>query len=218
MTYSRVVRWLKIGLPLIALAILSSLFLLPRKQGLEGGLIYSTADLIAIGEGMVVSNPKFTGSTDAGEPFVVSATSATPDGPDPKEVKLASPRASLDQDERSVELTAASGVLAPRDGRLSLGGGVELTTSDGYVVRTDAVFADFRAGTMQAAGHVVAKSPHGMIEAGSFRAENPKAAEKGADAASGALAKSGRFWFENGVRVTYDPRPQEDAPQQGDAQ
>ena len=63
------VRWLKVGLPLVALGLLTALFLFPRQTGFEGGLVYSTADLIALGEGMTVSNPRFSGSTEAGEPF-----------------------------------------------------------------------------------------------------------------------------------------------------
>ena len=214
MTYSRFVRWLKIGLPLVALAILSAVFLLPKEKGFDGGLIYSTAALVALGEGMTVDNPRFTGATKQGEPFVVSADNAVPDGPDPTLIVLAAPRASFDQAERSVSLAAREGKLRPKDQILQLSGHVRLETTDGYVVETNWVEADIRAGAVRAPGKVRAMGPGGAIEAGSFRAERPGGVSAEAGAANG-LSQGDRFWFENGVKVTYAPRagaPEGDAP------
>ena len=56
--YSRAVRWLKIGLPLLALALLSTIFLVPREVSFEGGLVYTSADLLALGEGLAVTRPR----------------------------------------------------------------------------------------------------------------------------------------------------------------
>ena len=198
--YSVVVRWLKIGLPILALALLSALFLWPRETGFKGGLSYSTTDLIALGEGMTVSNPRFTGATEAGEPFEVRADSATPDGPDPTEVALDAVSARISQnDGREVALTAAEGALRPKDNTISLQGQVEIATSDGYVVETERVEADMRARTLVAPGEVRAEGPRGSIRAGSFRA-----ARIGADDPEGR-APGDYFWFEDRVRVTYAP-------------
>jgi lipopolysaccharide export system protein LptC len=223
MTYSRAVRWLKIGLPLLALLLLSAVFLLPRDKGFDVGLIYSTADLLALGEGLTVSNPRFTGSTEAGEPFIVTAVAAVPDGPDPSLVTLEAPRAEIEQAGRLITLTAATGVLRPKESRLALSGGVMLVTSDGYRVSTDRIEADIKAGALTAPGPVRARGPQGAIEAGSFRAERglrpdpgagldagPDAdpsADPSAPAASGALPAGDRIWFENRVKVTYAPVP-----------
>lgn len=204
MTYSKIVRWLKIGLPLLALGLLSAVFLLPRDHGFDGGLIYSTADLLALGEGLTVSNPRFTGTTEEGEPFVVSATSATPDGPDPEKVVLASPEATVDQDARSVVLTAVTGTLLPKESRLMLSGDVMLVTSDGYKVTTGYVDANIKTGALDAPGPVRAVGPQGAIEAGSFRAVR---ADRAAPAATTGLPVGDRIWFENRVKVTYAPAP-----------
>jgi lipopolysaccharide export system protein LptC len=216
MTYSKFVRWFKIGLPLLALGLLSAVFLLPRDNGFDGGLIYSTADLLALGEGLTVSNPRFTGTTEEGEPFVVSAVTATPDGPDPKEVVLASPEAKVDLDGRSVVLTAATGTLLPKESRLSLSGGVTLITSDGYKVTTDAVDANIKSGALDAPGAVRAVGPQGAIEAGSFRAERaPKVKAGATPAATKDLSVGDRIWFENRVKVTYAPAPEAAMPTKG---
>ncbi len=204
-TYSRIVRWLKIGLPLLALGLLSAVFLLPRDHGFDGGLIYSTADLLALGEGLTVSNPRFTGTTEEGEPFVVSAATATPDGPDPKQVVLAAPEASIDQKDRSVSLTAAEGTLLPKESRLMLTGGVTLVTSDGYEVTTAQVNANIKTGTMDAPGPVraVGQGFHESRHIGSA-VRAPKTADP---AATGGVPVGDRIWFENRVKVTYAPAP-----------
>ncbi|MEC9432264.1 MAG: LPS export ABC transporter periplasmic protein LptC [Pseudomonadota bacterium] len=228
--YSRLVRWLKIGLPLLALALLSSLFLIPQDKVFEGGLVYSTADLISLGEGLQVTNPRIEGATAAGEPFVVEADSATPDGPDPSLVELARVRGAFEQGAgeaaREIRLTAETGRLRPREQALSLSGAVRLETSDGYVVTTDRVSADLRAGRAEAPGPVRAEGPQGSIEAGSFRAERGPhgagaAGGDGADPAAAAEAKLGAprpgdyLWFENGVRVVWKPsRPVEQPAEQ----
>ncbi len=202
-SYSRVVRWLKVALPLLALGLLSALFLWPRDDGGAGGLIYSTADLLALGQGMTVDNPRFTGATEQGEPFRVRAASAVPDGPDPTLVTLNAVDADILQgDGREVRLTADAGALRPKDNKLSLHGSVAIVTSDGYVVRTDRVDADMRARTVSAPGAVAAEGPGGSIEAGSFRAAR---VVEGDEAARGGLEPGDYFWFENRVKVTYDP-------------
>ncbi|SDX73042.1 lipopolysaccharide export system protein LptC [Albimonas donghaensis] len=215
--YSRLVRWAKIGLPLLALALLSALFLIPQDKAFEGGLVYSTADLISLGEGLQVTNPRIEGATATGEPFVVEADSATPDGPDPSEVELSRVRGVFEQaggaaasasGGRDIRLLADTGVLRPRDQALSLTGAVRLETSDGYVVTTDRITADLRAGRAEAPGPVEAIGPQGSIASGSFRAErrqgDPAAA---AEATLGAPGPGDYLWFENGVRVVWKPSP-----------
>ncbi|MGM0585380.1 MAG: LPS export ABC transporter periplasmic protein LptC [Pseudomonadota bacterium] len=204
--YSRVVRGLKIGLPLLALALLSAIFLLPREHTFDGGLVYSDADLVALGEGLSVSNPRIEGATEAGEPFVVEAERATPDKPDPEEVELEQVRASYTQAEgREIRLQAKEGFLRPREGRLSLEGEVRLETSDGYRVETEAVSADLEAGSAEAPGPVRAEGPSGVIESGSFRAR--RVAGEGEDESLGGLSPGDYLWFEDGVRVRWSPQP-----------
>ncbi len=197
-SYSRLVRWLKVGLPLVALGLMSAIFLLPGQKGFDGGLIYTTAELLALGEGLAVSNPSFAGSTKEGEPFLVRADSATPDKPDPELVTLENVFAEIDmKDGRKVTLTAESGALRPKADALSLAGGVKVVTSDGYVITTETANADVRSGLLIAPGPVDAQGPRGSIASGSFRMRRADAKDK---SASGDF-----FWFENRVKVTFVP-------------
>lgn len=206
-SYSRVVRWLKVGLPLLALALLSSIFLIPRQHEFDGGIVYSSADLLRLGEGMSVARPRIEGSTVEGEPFVVEAESATPDGPDPERVDLREVRAEFTQAEgREIRVSAAAGALQPKAQLLSLSGDVRLETSDGYVVETARVETNLGEGEAQAPGPVVVRGPQGEIEAGSFRAQRVEA-EDGAPL--GGLEPGEYLWFEDGVRVRWTPTPRE---------
>lgn len=207
--YTRTVRGLKIGLPLLALALLSAIFLIPHKQEFDGGLVYTDADLLKLGEGLSVSNPRIEGATAAGEPFVVEAERATPDSPDPEQVDLEAVRAAFAQSEgREIRLSARQGTLRPRAETLSLRGGVTLETSDGYEVETGAISADLSEGTADAPGPVVARGPQGSIESGSFRARRV-ASPEGEEAAQplDGLPPGDYLWFENGVRVRWTPQP-----------
>lgn len=207
--YTRLVRALKIVLPLLALALLSSIFLWPRETHFDGGLVYTSADLVALGEGLAVTRPRIAGATAAGEPFVVTAERAVPDGPDPEAVELERVRAEFRQDDgREIALAAEEGALRPKAQTLSLSGDVALDTSDGYRVRTERVEADLEDGELVAPGPVSAEGPRGSITAGSFRARRVAPPEAGDDpAALGALAPGDYLWFEGGVRVTWTPAP-----------
>ncbi|SET62716.1 LPS export ABC transporter periplasmic protein LptC [Oceanicella actignis] len=202
---SRMVRRLKIALPLMALALLSALFLWPRARGPVSGLRYSTADLARLGQGMAVESPSFTGRTEQGEPFVVRAAVARPDAPDPAEVALERVEASLERrDGAQVTLSAAQGRIGVHEQTLALEGGVVLRSSDGYEVTAPSLSADLRGRSVSAPGPVRAVGPAGAIEAGAFRAARVEAPRPGAAVPEG-LAPGDYFWFEKRVRVTYDP-------------
>ncbi len=206
-SYSRVVRWLKVGLPLAALALLSSIFLIPREHEFDGGIVYSSADLLRLGEGMSVARPRIEGSTVEGEPFVVQAESATPDGPDPERVDLERVRARFVQAEgREIRVSAEAGALEPKAQRLALEGSVRLETSDGYVVETGRMETNLADGEARAPGPVVARGPQGEIASGSFRAQRVEAGEP---APLGGLEPGEYLWFEDGVRVQWTPKPPE---------
>ncbi|MEO0681547.1 MAG: hypothetical protein AAF192_14155 [Pseudomonadota bacterium] len=207
--YTRTVRRLKILLPLVALALLSMLFLFPREARFDGGVVYTSADLLALGEGLAVTSPSISGATEAGEPFVVVADRAVPDGPDPSLITLDVVRAEFEQAEgRKLELSAEAGTLRPKDQTLALAGRVRLTTSDGYRVATEAVEADLAAGEVRAPGPVRAEGPQGFIEAGRFRATRSPRKDPGSDDADalGEPAAGDYLWFEGGVTVRWDPQ------------
>lgn len=209
--YSRLVRWLKIALPVLGLALLSTIFLLPRDSGFDGGVVRNSADLLALGQGLTVSRPRISGATEAGEPFVVQAERATPDGPDPSEVELDGVTAEFAQAEgREIRLAADVGRLRPRAQTLSLQGAVRIETSDGYLVLTERLEADLKAGEVVAPGPVEASGPQGSIAAGAFRGR--RATAQGDAPALGGPSPGDYLEFDGGVRVIWRPARPDDAP------
>ena len=200
--YSVAVRWLKILLPLAALATLSLLFLLPRSD-FVGGLILSGADLAALRDGLRLNEPRFSGSTDHGEPFSISADWALPDSPNPSRIELSAVVGEIVlTGGRSAGITAPDGALRPRDRSLTLSGGVELSTSDGYVLRTDAAEADMASRIIRLPGPLTGKGAGGELQAGSMRAWSEGA---GPDGQGGAGRNGYIIRFEGGVRVVFQP-------------
>jgi lipopolysaccharide export system protein LptC len=194
---ARRVRFLKVALPAAAVALIAAMFLFSGRRAVEGlgvgGLEIDPAD------GLRLSSPRFTGETTSGQPFVVTADWALPDGPDPSRVTLGPMRGQITLDPgRRVTLEAATGALFPKEERLTLGEGVVVTTSDGYRATVASAEVDFGAEEARAEGPVAGEGPLGRIEAGAMRA----ARRDGAD----------YIWFERGVRVLANPAAGRDKP------
>ncbi len=193
--YSRLVTWMKVALPLAAVALIAVIFLSARDRG-DLSDIFTAEELARLGAGMRLDNPRFAGVTDAGEPFVVRADWALPDSAMPRIVDLEEPRGEIElNDGRTIEVAAASGRLDRRRETATLTGGVTLETSDGHRIETGRVRVDFEARTANAPGPITAEGPRGSVEAGSMRAAGGET----------GLA-DGQIWFENRVRLVFIPR------------
>lgn len=130
-------RGLKIALPLLALGLLSTLFLLSRTIAPPDPASVRQIDLIdrAAHEGL--TGPAFASVTRDGDAIVIEATTATPDRADYRVVHL---------DGLHAEITRPSGnrlvMTAPRARldlprrRIDLSGGVETLNAAGYRIRT----------------------------------------------------------------------------------
>ncbi len=194
---ARRARLLKIGLPAAAAALVAAVFLVSGRARLDG--FDPGAFEIDPAAGLRLANPRFTGETASGRPFVLTADWALPDAPDPARVDLGPIRGQVSLSPgRMVSLEAEGGTLHPKDERLSLGDGVTVTTSDGYRAFAPAVTVDFAAEEARSPGPVEAEGPLGRLEAGTMRA----ARRDGAD----------YIWFEGGVRVRGNPAARPDTP------
>ncbi|MEM7525328.1 MAG: hypothetical protein AAF360_16570 [Pseudomonadota bacterium] len=192
-----IVAALKIGLPLTALGVFASLFLLSNARYADG-VSFEGVDLSALEDGLRLVNPRFTGATNRGEPFSVTAAWALPDGPRPERVELSQVAGEISlADGRVVTLSADAGVLEPKANVLTLTEGAHFTSSDGYDV--SAVFArlDADADELTAKGGVTAIGPLGRITSDDMRAT--RAATPGDKG-----GKDAYIWFENRVKVRID--------------
>ncbi|MGZ3215292.1 hypothetical protein [Paracoccus sp. T5] len=193
MNRTRVVRWLRVLMPLAALAMLSTMFLFSRQSDTESRIPYAEVDAEAAArEGRIVG-PEYSAVTRDGAQLALRAAQASPDGAGgaARDLQLDWRR----PDGLTAGLTAPAGGLA--DGRIRLEGGVVMTTSSGWEVEAERIEAETAAAVITADRGVRAEAPFGQIEAGRMRLA-PDPDVPGDD--SPAILN-----FSDGVRLIYRP-------------
>lgn len=191
MLRSRIVAWLRVILPLTALAILSVLFLLGRKPEPEASIPYATVDPQDLAERQAVTNPTYTGVTGNGTQVTISGTEAVPDGTSGGSVSAV--RMTLRaKDGRAADVSAGRAQL--QGDQVTLGDGVRMTTADGWVVTAPEFLASTTEGTLRSDREVNVRAPFGDLTAGrmELRPSAPDASDQLLD-------------LKGGVRLIYQP-------------
>ena len=153
--YSRMVSYLKVLLPLAALALLSTLFLISRNGDTEAVIPFADREIEERMRGQQVTGPFFSGSTSEGDEIWVTASVARASTDDPVIAK------DLEAEIRMVaggRLTLRSdrGTVHPDQDLARFIGNVEITTDDGMVVQTEALKTQLSAVHAESPGTVVA--------------------------------------------------------------
>ena len=189
--YSRFVATLKILLPLAALGLLSTLFLLARVG--EEGRGLPVGEILADGE---MAGFRYTARTEGGA-LTVTGDRAAPRAANYARVEVSDIAAVLDgEDGVQTRLTARRGLLDRRAARARFTGAVHLETSEGWQVDSDALEAAFDGTWVESPGAVEIAGPGLDLSAGSMRLEE-----------SAAGTPAGHALFNGGVRLVYTPQP-----------
>lgn len=163
--HTRLVGWLKVALPLAALAILSTLFLVARRIDPEAALPYAEVDVEDLAREPRMTAPTYAGTTEDGAALTLSATEARPEA-EGAPAKAAGLRLELaTPDGGRTELLAASAVMDDASRQVLLSGGVTLTTATGYRLETAEVAAKLDRTGLESRAPVVATGPAGEIRA-----------------------------------------------------
>lgn len=191
MTRTRIVRWLRVLLPLLALAILSTMFLFSTKPDTDPEIPYAEVDAERMAREPRMVAPEYSGVTDDGAELSLRAAEASPqqdEGGTASQLQLDWRRA----DGLTAQLTAPSGGVD--DGEIMLHGGVSLTTSTGWTLDAARIDAATDRSRLFAPEGVDAVAPFGEITAGrmELRADPDK---------DGAAVLD----FTDGVRLIYQP-------------
>ncbi|NBZ87345.1 hypothetical protein [Stagnihabitans tardus] len=192
--HSRLVLWLKIVLPLVALALLATLFLLGRKVQPEDAIPYATVDVEDRLREPRLTQPEYAGMTNDGAALTIKAAEARPGvagSTDAGQAKALSALLEMPQG-GTAAMMAGAGRLDAEGDRVVLTDGVSLTTSTGYRLTMPGVTVGLTQTDVTSQGAVLASGPLGRIEAGGMHL--------GQDAAGGYILD-----FTQGVRLIYLP-------------
>lgn len=194
--YSRFIALMRVVLPLAALAILSTLFLLSRNTDLTAELPFAEAEIRERTRDRAVSDVLFSTVTGDGDEVTVSAATFAASRTNINQSDATELWAQIDlTNETRITMSSDTGIINLLDRAVDLNGNVQIITSTGYDIRSDAVNGVFANGTrFETPGPVQAKLPMGTLDAGNLRFE----------ALNGP--NSAQFVFTNGVKLIYDPK------------
>lgn len=179
-SHTRLIAWLKIILPLLALAILSTLFLVARTVDPENAIPYADVDVADRVREPRMVDPAYAGVTSDGASLTLSAAEARPDKGTESPGNARSLIGSLETpDGARTDLVAATASIDGAGRKITLSGGVEITTSSGWNLQSETLTAAMDQTDIQTQSPVTATGPAGMVSANSMHlTQNPLAADR----------------------------------------
>ncbi len=197
--YSRLIGWLKVLLPLAALGLLSTLFLLSRVIDPEAVIPFADKEIQDRLRDQQVTGPIYHAVTADGDQISFAAE------------KLTRPEGQTGANEaEDVEVTmdltsGASVVLNARKGQIDIEGNtadldedVVITTSTGYRILSDRLVTQLSTLDVTSPGPVHADGPVGTLDAGTMTIN------------AGKAGKPAQLIFTNGVKLVYVPQMDEE--------
>jgi len=192
---SRVINWLKILLPLTALALLSTLFLLSRTIDPTRPIPADRADLESRTGSQQINKPTFAGATEDGHLIAFVATSARVDPEQSERVIADTMAAQIDLvTGGQINITSVLGTVSDVEGIAILQGDVVLTSSTGYRIETEELTTSMHEVAAESAGPITGTGPTGQLDAGKMIMTS--------DPQSGDV----HLFFTNGVKLIYHPQ------------
>lgn len=197
--YTRVVSTLKIVLPLVALGVLSTVFLITADDGFDPVFTFSEADFEALEEGNGLTSPRVSGKTDNGEVFNLTADRVEPQSGNIQILIATNMVARIASESgKSVEITSEIALMDLTENMLHLSLGGQLATSDGYFAQIDSMLANLKT------GEITGEMIRADGEIGDISADNFRIIVDSTDNAENQV-----LWFENNVKVTIHIPEQE---------
>ncbi len=194
-TYSSVIAWLKILLPLAALMLLSTLFLLPRQSDPVNRLPYAEGVDPGDATREQIVAPYYAGTTAKGDQLTLTADSAEPLDGSLARVRAHGLDARLDMiDGSRITLSADQALVDDGEKAADLEGGVHIVSSAGYVIDTERMLTALDRIEAETLAPVSGKGPAGSFTAGKLTIRTE---ENGEDV---------QLLFTGGVNLIYDPK------------
>jgi lipopolysaccharide export system protein LptC len=162
------VRIAKYALPVVALALLSSIALWPEiTHTLERGRVTWRRLSMIEANGGVMRLPRYRGFDDQNQPYMVSAKSATQIDAD--RYDLVAPRGDVTTRSGTwLQVQSKTGVYAQHENQLDLSNDVTLYKQDGTILITQSATVDMKQGAATSSVYTHAEGPFGTLDAEGF--------------------------------------------------
>jgi len=197
--HTRLVAWAKIILPIMALGLLSTLFLLSRSVDPMATIPFTQEDLDSRTESQQISAPEVLGMTSRGDFVSLKAEFARQNAEDKDLMEAENVRSEIKLTSGTIiDLSAARAEHQATEGTFTLKGDVSARTSTGYRFSLDAIEVSLTELSARSAGAVSGQGPEGGIEAGQLVIEVPEG------------EKDAHILLKRGVKLIYMPEQNEE--------
>lgn len=191
--HSRIVRLGTVILPLAALALLSTMFLLARRVDPDDAARFASVDLSERARDRQLTLPRFAGVSNEGTAYALSAQTARPDADDPRRMSADAVHLLLDSTGGGqTSIVAQAGRVDTAERSVRLDGDVRIETSTGYTLTTERLEGTLGHLDIFAPQEVRGTGPLGDLRAGSLRLDEDASGEA-------------QMLFTGGVDLLYRP-------------
>ncbi len=191
--HSRIVRAAALLLPILALILLSTLFLLARTVNPDDAIPFAEVDVSMRVRDQQLTMPRFAGVSRGRTAFDLSARLARPDATDPRRMTAEALDLILDDPGGGrTTVIADAGDVDTADRLIVLDGDVRVETSAGFSLRSARLEGSLGALSLVSPGAVTGTGPLGTLRAGTMAMRED---------ASGAIG----LLFTGGVDMLYVP-------------
>ena len=193
--HSRLVFWLKIVLPLAALALLATLFVFGRAVRPEDAIPYASSDIADRAREPRLTGAAFAGMTKDGSVLTIKAAEARPGVAGSSNAGSATDLSALIEmpGGSTATVTSGAGKMDQVAKQAILTGGVNLASSTGYSVKAQGMTVALEQTDVTSLGPVTGAGPAGTIAAGGMHL--------GREPSGGYLLD-----FTGGVTLIYTPK------------
>ena len=191
--YSALVAWLKTLLPIVALGLLSTIFLFSGKVDVTQSLPYAEHNIAEIIREQRITQPYFTGIASNGTEIALSAAYASPQVENAHILEITDLSVVLrSTSDRMVQVTAGRGALDSARQTAQISTDVHIAALPDFWVTTEALDMNFNQGFISAKGGFQGVTALGAITAGEMHLQ--------------MTADDPQIVFLNGVRLVYSPK------------
>jgi len=195
-SYSRLVLFLRIALPLLALGILSTLFLFASKIEPGDVIPFEQAEVEDRVRERRVTRPFYTTQTPDGDNVAYTAEQLITGNSGANEAITLTGLVEFPEGGQ-VDLAAKSGTFDEQNDLATLTGDVVITTTSGYTLRSQLMTSTLSELNLVSPGRVDGTTPGGTLQA-----ERMEITTQGS-------SNNMQFLFSGGVKLVYTPKPKE---------